>query len=206
MVAPYRSARATESVSVHVSGRDPLVRSGLVGLLSQYPAMDVLGASPLGDAVGIEAQVLLRDAGPQGADADLALDPVRPTVVLVPDREGAARALRAGARGILQREVEAGHLVAAVRAVAAGLVVHDPVFLSHGEAPRPRAEGDPLSPREREVLLLVAEGLPNKLVADRLGISEHTAKFHVNAILDKLSVTGRTEAVVHAARRGWITL
>ena len=191
---------------MHVSGRDPLVRTGLVGLLSQYPAMDVLGASALGDAPGLEAQVLLRDSGPQGADADLALDPVRPTVVLVPDREGAARALRAGARGVLHREVEGGHLVAAVRAVAAGLVVHDPELTPLSSPIRTRVDGDPLSPREREVLTLVAEGLPNKLVADRLGISEHTAKFHVNAILDKLGVTGRTEAVVHAARRGWITL
>jgi DNA-binding NarL/FixJ family response regulator len=206
MVAPYRGARATESISVHVSGRDPLVRSGLVGLLSQYPVLDVLGASLLGDAPGLVAQVHLRDAGPQGADADLALDPGRPTLVLVPDREGAARALRAGARGVLHREVEGGHLVAAVRAVAAGLVVHAPELMPINEPPRARPIDDPLSPREHEVLQLVAEGLPNKLVADRLGISEHTAKFHVNAILDKLGVTGRTEAVVHAARRGWITL
>jgi DNA-binding CsgD family transcriptional regulator len=65
---------------------------------------------------------------------------------------------------------------------------------------------DPLTPRESEVLQLMAEGLPNKLIADRLGISEHTAKFHVNAILTKLGAQGRTEAVVRAARLGLIIL
>jgi two-component system, NarL family, nitrate/nitrite response regulator NarL len=63
-----------------------------------------------------------------------------------------------------------------------------------------------LTPREAEVLNLLAEGLSNKLVADRLKISEHTAKFHVNAILTKLGAETRTEAVVLAARRGLLML
>jgi two-component system nitrate/nitrite response regulator NarL len=63
-----------------------------------------------------------------------------------------------------------------------------------------------LTPRELEVLRLMAEGLPNKTVALRLGISEHTVKFHVNAILGKLGVSSRTEAVVHATRLGLILL
>ncbi len=64
------------------------------------------------------------------------------------------------------------------------------------------AAGVDLTPREQEVLGLLAEGLSNKLIAARLGISEHTAKFHVNALLDKLGAETRTEAVVTAARRG----
>ena len=63
-----------------------------------------------------------------------------------------------------------------------------------------------LTPREREVLALLAEGLSNKAIADRLDISEHTAKFHVNAVLAKLGVQRRTEAVVRAARMGLVTL
>jgi DNA-binding CsgD family transcriptional regulator len=63
-----------------------------------------------------------------------------------------------------------------------------------------------LTPREREVLALLAEGLSNKAIADRLAISEHTAKFHVNAVLAKLGVQRRTEAVVRAARLGLVTL
>jgi DNA-binding CsgD family transcriptional regulator len=68
-------------------------------------------------------------------------------------------------------------------------------------------EGDvPLTPRELEVLTLLAEGLSNKAIAGRLGISVHTAKFHVGALIDKLDAIGRTDAVAHAARRGVIQL
>jgi DNA-binding CsgD family transcriptional regulator len=70
-----------------------------------------------------------------------------------------------------------------------------------------QANGDPiLTPRELEVLALLAEGASNKAIARRLGISVHTAKFHVGSLLDKLDATGRTDAVAHAARRGVIEL
>ncbi len=77
--------------------------------------------------------------------------------------------------------------------------------------PRPQPEHvEPsdidLTPRELDVLALMAEGASNKLIAKRLGISVHTAKFHVGSILDKLDATGRTDAVAHAARRGVIEL
>jgi DNA-binding CsgD family transcriptional regulator len=65
---------------------------------------------------------------------------------------------------------------------------------------------DLLTPREREVLGLLAEGASNKLIARRLGISVHTAKFHVRSLTDKLDATGRTDAVAHAARLGVIHL
>ena len=69
------------------------------------------------------------------------------------------------------------------------------------------ADGDvPLTPRELEVLALLAEGASNKAIARRLGISVHTAKFHVASLLDKLDAVGRTDAVAHAARRGVINL
>ncbi|KRR00998.1 transcriptional regulator [Bradyrhizobium valentinum] len=73
----------------------------------------------------------------------------------------------------------------------------------------PRAVAEPadiLTPRERDVLLLIAEGASNKAIAKRLGISVHTAKFHVGSLLDKLDATGRTDAVAHAARLGVINL
>ncbi|HZY06001.1 MAG TPA: response regulator transcription factor, partial [Anaeromyxobacteraceae bacterium] len=65
---------------------------------------------------------------------------------------------------------------------------------------------EPLTPRELEVLGLLAEGLPNKAIAARLGISEHTAKFHVNAILGKVGAESRSEAIVRAARLGLVVL
>ena len=74
-------------------------------------------------------------------------------------------------------------------------------------ATSPSADGDvPLTPRELEVLALLAEGASNKVIARRLGISVHTAKFHVASLLDKLDAVGRTDAVAHAARRGVINL
>jgi DNA-binding CsgD family transcriptional regulator len=66
--------------------------------------------------------------------------------------------------------------------------------------------GIELTPRERDVLALMAEGASNKTIARQLGISVHTAKFHVGSVLDKLDATGRTDAVAHAARRGVIHL
>ena len=74
--------------------------------------------------------------------------------------------------------------------------------------PRDRIEPSEtdLTPRELDVLALMAEGASNKAIAKRLGISVHTAKFHVGSILDKLDATGRTDAVAHAARRGVIEL
>ena len=68
------------------------------------------------------------------------------------------------------------------------------------------ASGIELTPRELDVLALLAEGASNKDIARRLGISEHTAKFHVGSLLEKLDATGRTDAVAHAARRGVIHL
>ena len=68
------------------------------------------------------------------------------------------------------------------------------------------ASAEALTPREQEVLQLLAEGLPNKTIADRLYISEHTVKFHVNAILSKLGAQSRTEAVVRATRLGILLL
>ena len=73
-------------------------------------------------------------------------------------------------------------------------------------ADAPEAADLALTPREREVLLLLSEGLSNKAIARRLGISAHTAKFHVGQLIDKLDATGRTDAVAHAARLGVIHL
>ncbi len=124
--------------------------------------------------------------------------------VVVVDGPAAAREARArGARGILSRRASAEQIAAAAAAVALGLRVESPDF---GE-PSPDAEVVPsLTPREKEVLQRLVEGLSNKEIAQVLGISEHTAKFHVNAILVKLEVERRTEAVVRAARLGLVSL
>ncbi|MFM9106431.1 MAG: LuxR C-terminal-related transcriptional regulator [Chloroflexota bacterium] len=112
----------------------------------------------------------------------------------------------------LPAEAEAEALAAAVRAVAAGLTVIDP---GRAAAIRPHAAagavtgglpGESLTAREREVLALVADGLPNKAIARELGISEHTAKFHVGSVLGKLGAGSRAEAVAIATRRGLLAV
>ena len=117
--------------------------------------------------------------------------------------------LAAGARGLVLSNVDLPALLAALRALAQGLAVFDSEFLtlveSSAPAPTPLT-AEIMTTREMEVLNMLAEGLANKQIALRLNISEHTVKFHVNAIMTKLNVQSRTEAVVQATRRGLISL
>jgi DNA-binding NarL/FixJ family response regulator len=116
---------------------------------------------------------------------------------------------RAGVRGLVDRGTDAPSLRAALVATARGLTVLEPGLAAAWlRAPPPGADEGPdvLTPREREVLDLLAEGLGNKAIAGRLGVSDHTAKFHVNAILQKLGAGSRAEAIVRAARRGLVAL
>jgi two-component system, NarL family, nitrate/nitrite response regulator NarL len=132
-----------------------------------------------------------------------------PMVVLISSDLQAAAAWAAGARGLLLREVPAETLVASLQAVAQGLVVWDQALAATLLPPtrgEPAPPPEPLTPRELEVLQLVAEGLPNKTIADRLHISEHTVKFHMNALMGKLGAQSRTEAVVRATRLGILLL
>jgi DNA-binding NarL/FixJ family response regulator len=118
--------------------------------------------------------------------------------------------------GALQRDATGEEIVAAISAVAGGLITLDRRLASNllatperPQAPTPERVADaeePLTARELEVLQLLAEGLPNKLIASQLHISEHTAKFHVSAIMLKLGAASRTEAVTLAARRGLLIL
>ncbi|MBO4221906.1 LuxR C-terminal-related transcriptional regulator [Bradyrhizobium neotropicale] len=94
--------------------------------------------------------------------------------------------------------------VAGLRLAAPGEAANI-ALVSRGQPAGERSEIE-LTPRERDVLALMAEGASNKAIARQLGISVHTAKFHVSSLLDKLDATGRTDAVAHAARRGVIHL
>jgi len=100
--------------------------------------------------------------------------------------------------------------VAGLRLVGAGEAADAALVLPPGRSPQADGEAPlteaPLTPREMEVLALLAEGASNKMIARRLGISVHTAKFHVGSLIDKLDAVGRTDAVAHAARRGVIHL
>ncbi len=203
-------------VSVLIIADDPLARAGVATLLSAQAGYAVVG-QVAGDADlaavidSSHADVAVWDLGrdpklslehlPDLRDAGLVV------VALVPNESYAARALSVGARGLLSREVDSASLLAALTAVTRGFVVIDPALgvakprvLDRGGSPLV----EDLTPRELEVLQLLAEGLPNRAIAERLHVSEHTAKFHVNAILGKLDAETRTEAVARAARLGLI--
>jgi NarL family two-component system response regulator YdfI len=137
------------------------------------------------------------------------------TIVVLSDHSEprwVAEALRAGVRAALPSDVSPDQLVAALEAAAAGLIVMHPaevdaVFPTTEPASRPLADlAEPLTPRESEVLQMLASGLANKEIAARLGISEHTVKFHVASILGKLGAGTRTEAVSLGIRRGLVLL
>ncbi len=127
-----------------------------------------------------------------------------------------SEAVRSGIRAVLPRTTTGEEIVAAIEAAAAGLAVLHPEVIDSLLAGTQSIEStartsstseiDALTEREREVLGMLAEGLGNKTIAYRLGISEHTIKFHVASIFGKLNVSSRTEAVTQGLRRGLILL
>jgi DNA-binding NarL/FixJ family response regulator len=154
--------------------------------------------------------------GPPALDALTAQrysDTPRAAVVLSDEAGMANQLARAGLRGwaCLARDADGDQLDLAVRSADSGLVLLDlPLAATSLAMPATVAVApqitEPLTARELQVLQLVAQGLPNKAIARRLGISENTAKFHVASLSGKLGASSRTEAVTLAARRGLILL
>jgi DNA-binding NarL/FixJ family response regulator len=199
---------AVASLPVAVIAEDPLARGGIAALLEGEGLAVVARLAPA------EASATAL-AGAEAAALDLASDGAlealraiaAPAVALLAADAQAAEALAAGARGIVRRGAPAGRLAAALTAVAHGLTAVDDGLAPELLRPSPvaTASGD-LTPREAEVLALLAEGLANKEIARRLGIADRTAKFHVESILAKLGAASRAEAIVLAARRGLVIL
>jgi len=199
-------------------GNDPLALSGLAALLAQEPGILVAAELTMGEElrsglIRSRSDVALWDLG---LDGKLGLErlrelepPLPPTLALVVDEGAAAELLASGARGVLSREMDKVRIVAALQAIAQRLIVIDENLAwatLRGRAGEEEAPGETLTPRETEVLQLLSRALSNKEIAQRLGITEHTAKFHVNSILGKLGAQSRTEAVVKAARRGLVLI
>ena len=192
---------------------DPFARAGLVALLTEQTGYTLTSTSTddvdLGHALDVfQPDVILWDVGlVPTTDLTLFYDEPTPLVLLVPDESTAADAWTSGARAMLLRESAPTAIAAALVAAHQGLVILDTLLAdSLLSLPVPLPETEMLTARERDVLALLAEGLPNKLIADRLVISEHTVKFHIGSILSKLNVHSRTEAVIHAARRGLLII
>ena len=199
-------AAVSDPIKVALLSDDPLLRAGLSSLLAQLGSIDVVERD--------RAEVALWDAGVDTGKALARLAELRqldmPVVAVVGDQAHVAPALAAGARGVVLRDHVGPGIHAALAAVRSGLTVMDTELatsLVPNTPPREHTKGrGELTERERQVVQLLAEGLSNKLIADRLGISDHTAKFHVNGVMVKLGASTRTEAVVEAVRRGLIKL
>ena len=189
---------------------DPLLRAGLSSLLAQNGAISVVERDG--------AEVALWDAGVDPGKTVARMSELRlldmPVVAVVGDPAHVAPALAAGARGVVLRDQVGPGIHAALTAVRSGLTVMDTALASslvpsnvpnNVSRAEPKGRGE-LTERERQVVQLLSEGLSNKLIADRLGISDHTAKFHVNGVMMKLGASTRTEAVVEAMRRNLIKL
>jgi DNA-binding NarL/FixJ family response regulator len=203
-----------------------LVREGIRTLLGLVADFELVGEAGDGEeTVRIVEQakpdVLLLDMRMPKGDgrfvvAELARKKALPATLILTtfdDDEAALEVVRAGARGFLLKDVKYERLVQAVRALAAGETMIQPALTARAErelAAR-RPEGTPagdaeaeLSPREREVLRLVAAGYSNREIAQALFVAEGTVKNHVSNILTKMGARDRTRAVLKAAERGYL--
>jgi DNA-binding NarL/FixJ family response regulator len=187
----------------------PALRAGLLALLAQDATLEPMAADRIwlgNDAAPAPVAIVVDYSGGEPDDLMSVSEafPAAPLVMIGADPASDGPGLSGVPVAYLSSDVEADELTAAVHAAAAGLIAIDPAMAGaagiHAHARSP--EGDALTAREREVLHLVAEGLPNKAIARQLGISEHTAKFHVGSLLGKLGAASRTEAVTIATRRG----
>ena len=209
-----RGTDIAQLIRVAVVSGYPAVHAGISVLLRSDPGIEVV-ALDIGDPLGIiELDAIVVDH--EGMDAaveltrELASRP--PFVVLGAEPETDWPDLGAGPVAFLAGDAGSAELVSAVQAVVHGLIVIDPQIAGiaglrwNGAATPLDPASDLLTPREMEVLRLVANGLPNKTIAHQLEISEHTVKFHVGSILTKFDAASRTEAVTIATRRGLLAV
>jgi NarL family two-component system response regulator LiaR len=210
-----------ESISVLLVDDHAVVREGLRSLLEVQDGIEVVGDAADGEAAVREAEarrpdVVLMDLVMPRLDGVGAMRELRRrlpsarVIVLTSfaDDDRLLPAIRAGAAGYLLKDGDPQEVVRAVRAAYRGDALLDPSVAARlVEAvaqPRGAGHADRLTPREQEVLGLIARGLPNKLIARELEISEKTVKTHVGHVLAKLGVTDRTQAALQAVRRGLV--
>ncbi len=198
-------------VKVLIVAENPLARMGLAALLANQAELSITGQTTASNNLLAELEVYCPDviAWDWGWGAAPELPGNVPVVALLKEASQAAEAWSAGARGLLLGSTDAESLTAALVAATYGLAVMEPQLPGELAQLDNRQQDTPvenLTAREMEVLQLLAEGLPNKIIASRLNITDHTVKFHVNAIMTKLGVQSRTEAVVRATKLGLIIL
>ena len=207
------------NIRVLVADDHPMLREGLTAVLGTQPDFEVIGEAADGSEVvelaeTLRPDVILLDLEMPTVDGVAALEGLRDagsearTIVFTAydTDERILRSLRAGARGYLLKGASRAEIFDAIRTVHSGGSLLGPAvtsrLLDHIEQGDERPDG--LTPRELEVLTLLARGLKNAEIASELFISERTVKFHVSSILAKLGAETRTEAVRIATRRGLV--
>lgn len=193
-----------------------VVRRGIRSYLESFPDLLIVGEAASAEEAlqhlpEWQADVLILDlllpGGMDGieASARICALPAAPRVIILTAYTDDARvvaALRNGAVGYIRKDARPEHLLQAVRSAARGEYYLDPESAAALE--NPPEPGLELTPREREVLLLLAHGLANREIAAELVISEETVKSHVASILSKLGLSSRGQAALAALRRGWL--
>jgi DNA-binding NarL/FixJ family response regulator len=195
-----------------------MVRAGLRTFLELQPDMAVIGEAATAEQALAQVPALAPDIvvmdlmlpGMSGLDAVRRLGADHPGVRVVvltsyAGQEWVLPAVRAGVAGYLLKDVGPVELADALRAVHAGGAQLHPTVAATVMQSVAAAERDPLTPRENEVLRLIARGLSNRLIARELALSEKTVKTHVSAVLAKLGVADRTQAALHAVRSGLVS-
>ena len=202
-------------VAVAIFSIDPILRRNLEQLPHDDPAFALVGDHPSSVPELLNQyciDVLLADAPTRELLAEYRGRHDRAALVVLldgADPEDGVRALKAGARAVLHRSSSRNEIIAAIKVITSGLVVLPPELLAtllHEAPPADDVLKAQLTRRELEVLAAMADGASNKAIARQLGISFHTAKFHVAAILAKLDADSRTEAVAKAAQSGLVML
>ncbi len=199
-------------IRLAIAAESAVVRAGLEALVTSHPGIELAGAYPdLGALEALRPYVVL---------AAFSLDELsppndghNPAVVLLTNERHPVwtqEAMRLGVRALLSRDASAAEILAAVEAAAIGMALVDPreleTLLSSNTSAPVLSETHTLTARELDVLRMMAEGAANKAIAWKLGISDHTVKFHVASILGKLNAGSRTEAVTIGVRKGLILL
>ena len=195
-------------IRVAIAAPSPVVRAGLESLVVSSPGLELAGAfGGLADLEALRPDVILT-AGIESPESEGI-----PIVLLASEARPvfSAERFQAGVRAILPPDASPAAILAALDTVAAGLAVIAPLELdtllpARAETAALHDGSAALTPRELEVLRMMAEGAANKAIAWKLGISEHTVKFHVASILAKLGAGTRTEAVTIGIRKGMVML
>lgn len=215
-----------DRIRVIIADDHPVVREGTCLLLRQEPDLEVVGEAANGEeavqlAATLKPDVAIIDVAMPGVDGIEAtkriktLCPPIPVLILTAydDDQLVFALLEAGAAGYLLKSAEGREIISAVRAISAGESVLHPAVARKvlNRFVRPPAKGtkkepsEELSERELEVLGLASRGLSDQEIADKLSLSLHTVKAHMGHIFNKMNVSSRTEAVVHALKQGWIS-